>query len=65
MNELTLEALARRIDAIERRLAAQESPKKDWRRVVGISDDNEFTRAMLVELEAISNAERIAAEEAE
>lgn len=64
MNELTLEALAKRIEAIELQLAAQRSPKKDWRRVVGISDDNEFTRAMLTEIEAQRDAQRKAAEEA-
>ena len=64
MNKLTLEALAKRIEAIELQLAAQRSPKKDWRRVVGISDDNEFTRAMLTEIEAQRDAQRKAAEEA-
>ena len=64
MNDLTLEGLAKRIEVIELQLAAQRSPKKDWRRVVGISDDNEFTRAMLAEIEAQRDAERKAAEEA-
>lgn len=64
MNELTLEALAKRIEAIEQQLASPQAPKKDWRRVVGISADNEFTRAMLAEIEANSDAERKAAEEA-
>ena len=59
MNELTLESLAKRIEAIEKQLP----PRKDWLRVVGISDDNEFTRAMLLEIEANSDAQRKAAEE--
>lgn len=66
MAELTLEALAKRIEAIERELAeqrAQQAPKKDWRRVVGISEDNEFTRQMRAEIEAMREAERQAARE--
>ncbi len=59
MNELTLEALAKRIEAIEKQLP----PRRDWLRVVGISDDNEFTRAMQLEIEANSDAQRKAAEE--
>lgn len=59
MNELTLEALAKRIEAIEKQLP----PRRDWLRVVGISDDNEFTRAMLLEIEARRDAERKAAQE--
>ena len=59
MNEMTLEALAKRIEAIEKQL----TPRKDWLRVVGISDDNEFTRAMLLEIEAHRDAERKAAQE--
>jgi len=68
MNELTLESLAKRVEVLEKELAEQRkqpAAKKDWRRVVGISEDNEFTRAMLQELEAISDADRKAAEEAE
>jgi hypothetical protein len=63
MSGLTLEDLARRVDEIERRLDAQQSsPRaKDWRRVVGISEDNEFTRLMLAEIEAAREAERQAA----
>jgi hypothetical protein len=62
MNELTLEALAKRIEAIERQLAMRQPPSKDWRRMVGTSDDNEFTRAMLAEIEANSENERRAAQ---
>lgn len=67
MPELTLEALAARIEALEKKLAAQatapSAEKKDWRRVVGSMEDNEFTRAMLAEIEATSEAERRAAQE--
>ena len=65
MSELTLESLARRLDEIERRLNEKQpsdiAPTKDWRRVTGISEDNEFTRLMLAEIEAPHEAERQAA----
>lgn len=65
MSELTLESLARRLDEIERRLNEKQSsviaPAKDWRSVVGISEDNEFTRLMLGEIEAAHEADRQAA----
>lgn len=65
MSELTLESLARRLDEIERRLNEKQpsviAPAKDWRSVVGISEDNEFTRLMLVEIEAAHEADRQAA----
>ncbi len=66
MAELTLEALAKRVEVLEQKLAAQaaNSPAtKDWRSVVGTMEDNEFTRAMLAEIEANSDAERRAAQE--
>jgi hypothetical protein len=66
MTELTLEALAKRIEALEKEVAeqrAQKTRQADWRRVVGISGDNEFTRLMLAEIEANSEAERRAAVE--
>ncbi|MBS0264780.1 MAG: hypothetical protein JSS02_22790 [Planctomycetes bacterium] len=65
MSELTLESLARRLDEIERRLNEKQTPTiaptKDWRSVVGISEDNEFTRLMLAEIEAAHEADRQAA----
>jgi hypothetical protein len=63
MSEMTLEALAKRIEVIEQKLAELSLPAKpkDWRRVVGISEDNEFTRLILTEIEANSEAERRAA----
>lgn len=61
--QLTLESLAARVAELERKLAAQTpGPSKlDWLSVVGISDDNEFTRSMQAEIEANSEAERKAA----
>ncbi len=65
MAELTLESLARRLDEIERRLNERQpsdiAPTRDWRSVVGISEDNEFTRLMLAEIEAAHEADRQAA----
>lgn len=65
MSDITLESLAKRLDLVEQKLAMASSaarPAKDWRRVVGISEDNEFTRAVLAEIEANSEAERRAAQ---
>ena len=65
MPELTLESLARRLEEVERRLNERQSsvitPTKDWRSVIGISEDNEFTRLMLAEIEAAHEADRQAA----
>ena len=51
MSELTLEILTRRLEELERRLIEKSqsfiAPTEEWRRVVGISEDNEFTRLML------------------
>ena len=67
MPELTLESLAARLAELERKQSAQPAgiipPSRDWRCVVGISEDNEFTRDMLAEIEANSEAERRAAQE--
>jgi hypothetical protein len=67
VNELTLESLARRVEAIERQLASQRSGerKKDWRRVVGIFEDTEFSRAVDEEGRKIREADREAAERGE
>lgn len=65
MSELTLESLARRLEEVERRLSEKQPPvnaaTKDWRCVVGTSEDNEFTRLMLAEIEAAHEADRQAA----
>jgi hypothetical protein len=65
MPEITLESLAARLAAVERQLAEQTAappPRtKDWRRTVGTMENNEFTRAMLAEIEAAREAERAAA----
>jgi hypothetical protein len=64
MNEITLEELAKRVEALEKKFEEQRllnTSKKDWRSVVGISEDNDFNRLMLAEIEANSEAERRAA----
>ena len=67
MPELTLESLAARIAELERKQSEHPAlsirPGHDWRCVVGISEDNEFTRAMLAEIEQNSEAERRSARE--
>lgn len=61
MNELTLESLAKRVEALERRLAGTGNlipPLRSWQSVVGISEETEFSRAMQAEMKAIKDAER-------
>jgi len=62
MPELTLEALAARVAELERKLAAASTPPaQDWRSVVGMFVDDEFTRSWIAETEAIREADRQAA----
>lgn len=45
MTELTLEALAKRVEELERRLNQREEvPANDWRSVAGMSTGSEFSR---------------------
>jgi hypothetical protein len=46
MSELTLESLAKRVEALEIALAVKESsrPAKNWRKVVGMFQDSDFMR---------------------
>jgi chromosome condensin MukBEF ATPase and DNA-binding subunit MukB len=65
MTELTLESLARRLAEVERRINEKQPPaiaaSRDWRSVVGISEDNEFTQRMLAEIAAAHESDRQAA----
>src|SRR5437667_1332262 len=65
MAELTLESLAKRVEALEKELSevrTEKSGKKDWRSVVGMFDDDpEFMQDVLAEAQAIREAERTAA----
>jgi hypothetical protein len=66
MSELTLESPARRLEEIERRLNEKQpsviAPTKDWRSVVGISEETDFSRLMQAEMSALRDADRRAAE---
>ena len=46
MSELSLESLARRVEALEKAIATKQSrtARKDWRNVVGMFRDSEFMR---------------------
>ena len=62
MSELTLESLAERVAEIERKLAPGGTPSiipasRDWKSVVGISEETEFSRSMLAELQTLREAE--------
>lgn len=65
MNELTLQDLAKRVEALERKLAEREPGSPDWRRSVGMFDDDpEFIRQVVAEASAQREDERAAAREA-
>lgn len=62
MKASRLEVLASRLEVLEEELAKRSAPGRlDWLKVVGISEDNEFTRSMIAEIEARHEAEREAA----
>ena len=63
MSELTLESLAKRVEALEIALAVKESsrPPKDWRKVVGMFHDSDFMRAVDEECLRLREREREAA----
>ena len=70
MPELTLESLAARVAELEREVTALKGkppsvlpPMRDWRSVVGISEETDFSRAMQAEMAAAREAARRAAEE--
>lgn len=60
MNDLTLESLARRVEALERAVGIQPPPAHDdrWLRVVGMFGDSEFSRQVDEEGRKIREAER-------
>ena len=63
MAELTLESLARRVEALEAALAAARTgrPAKDWRKAIGMFGDSEFMREVDEECLRMREAEREAA----
>lgn len=59
MTELTLESLARRVEALEIAWATKPArPPKDWRRVVGMFQDSDFMRDVDEECRRMREAER-------
>ncbi len=58
MADLTLESLAKRIEALEHALAVWPARPKDWRRVVGMFGDSEFMREVDDECLRMRQAER-------
>ena len=62
MPKITLESLAARLAAVEKTLAentAGEVRKKDWRRSVGMFDDDpDFLKEVIAEGQAICEADR-------
>jgi hypothetical protein len=60
MTELTLEALARRVEALERavRLQPQVSGRDDWQQVIGMFAGSDFMRRVDEEGCKIREAER-------
>ncbi|MFO0937734.1 MAG: hypothetical protein U0798_14615 [Gemmataceae bacterium] len=67
MTGVTLESLAARVESLERQLAEQKAAMKlaqnnSWRNAIGISQENEFTRSLLAEIERNSELEWQAAQ---
>jgi hypothetical protein len=63
MSKLTLESLAKRVEALENAMATNGSKRgsKDWRKVVGMFRDSEFMREVDEECQRAREAEREAA----
>jgi hypothetical protein len=67
MNDLTLESLAKRVEALEKVIATTgpDHTRKDWRKVVGMFGDSEFMRQVDEECLRMREAEREAARRGE
>ena len=63
MTNVSLESLAKRVEALETALSTQVAnrPPKDWRKVIGMFRDSEFMRAVDDECQRMREAEREAA----
>ena len=63
MNDLTLESLAKRVEALEKVIATSghHQSREDWRKVVGMFRDSEFMRKVDEECLRAREAEREAA----
>lgn len=60
MNDLSLESLAKRVEALEIAVAARETSHsgKDWRKVIGMFRDSEFMREVDAECQRTREQER-------
>jgi hypothetical protein len=61
MNEITLESLAKRVEALERLLNVKpgvQPPVRDWQSVVGMFSGSEFMKQVNAEGRAIREKER-------
>jgi hypothetical protein len=67
MSDLTLESLARRVEALEKVVAEKGhgTARKDWRKAVGMFGDSEFMREVDEECARMREAERAAARRGE
>lgn len=65
MNEVTLESLARRVEALERALDLRSplTDKNAWQNVVGMFDGSDFMRQVDEEGHKIREAERAQAQQ--
>ena len=63
MGEMTLEALASRVEVLEKKVAELSAPKKDWRSVVGMFENSEFMKHVDAEVQAAREADRQAGRE--
>jgi hypothetical protein len=58
MSELSLESLARRLDAVERRLNEKTISANDWRMAAGMFTGREFSKIVDEEARKIREADR-------
>jgi hypothetical protein len=67
MNDLTLESLAKRVEALEQALATKppRTAAKDWHKVIGMFRDSEFMREVDEECLRSREAERAAVRQEE
>jgi len=67
MAELSLESLAKRVEALEIALAKKgpNGVAKDWRKVIGMFRDSEFMREVDEECQRLREVEREAARQEE
>ncbi len=67
LTELTLESLAKRVEALEVALSTKTPSRspKDWRKVVGMFRDSEFMKEVDEECRRVREAEREAARRGE